>query len=120
MNIPEIIIVTRINMVKKKKIRASKCEHIKVFISHSLVLCRKRLPECELKWDIKSGKLSHCSLFNNKSVFHNCSFLLKAVFCHKVAEDKYLFLEVRCLIDLMLQKYHKDTPTESGKLHPQR
>ena len=61
------------------EIRASKCEHITVFISHSLVFCRERLLDCEVKWDFKSGKLSHCSLFINRSVFHNCSFLLKAV-----------------------------------------
>ena len=63
----------------KCEIRASKCEHITVFISHPLVLCRERLPACEFKLDFKSGKLSRCSLFINRSVFHNCSFLLKAV-----------------------------------------
>ena len=30
------------------------------------------------KWDFKSGKLSHFSLFINRIVVHNCSFLLKA------------------------------------------
>ena len=54
------------------EIRASKCEHITVF-------CWDRLPDCEFKWDFKSGKLSHFSLFFDRSVFHNCSFLLKAV-----------------------------------------
>ena len=34
---------------------------------------------CEFKWDFKSGKLSHCLLFINRSVFCNCSFPLKAV-----------------------------------------
>ena len=63
----------------KCEIRPSKCEHITVFISHSSVFSRERLPDCEFKWDFKSGKLSHCSLFINKSLFHNCSFLLKAV-----------------------------------------
>ena len=26
---------------------------------------------------------------------------------------------MRCLIDLILQKYHRDVPTKSGKLHSQ-
>ena len=39
----------------------------------------ERLPDCEFKWDFKSGKLSHCLLFISRSICHNCSFLLKAV-----------------------------------------
>ena len=63
----------------KCEIRASKCEHITVFTSQSSVFCRERLPDCEFKWDFKSGKLSHCSLFISRSICHNCSFLLKTV-----------------------------------------
>ena len=60
----------------KCEIRASKCEHITVFISHLSVFCRERLPDCEFKWDFKSGKLSYCSLFISRSVCHNCIFFL--------------------------------------------
>ena len=61
--------------ISRNVFRASKCKHITVFTSHSLVFCREWLPDCEYKWDFRSGKLSHCSLFINRSVFHNCSFL---------------------------------------------
>ena len=50
---------------------ASKCEHITVFISHSSVFCRERLPDCEF--------FKYKKIFINRSVFHNCSFILKAV-----------------------------------------
>ena len=47
-------------------------------------------------------------------------FFERLKFCHGVVRSEYLFLEVRCLIDLILQKYHGDTLTKSGKLHPQK
>ena len=37
----------------KCEIRASKCEQITIFISHSSIFFRERLPDCELKWDFK-------------------------------------------------------------------
>ena len=104
----------------KCEIRASKCEHITIFISHSSVFCRERLPDCEFRWDFKSGKLSHCSLFISRSVNHNCSFLLKAVILSRSCRRWVSFPWREMFNWFILKKYRRDTPTESGKLHPQR
>ena len=81
----------------KCEIRASKCKHITVFILHSSVFCRERLPDCEFNGDLKCGKLSHCSLFINRSVFHNCSFLSRAVILSWSC-IRYLFLGMKGFI----------------------
>ena len=104
----------------KCEIRASKCKHITVFTSHSSVFCRKKLPDCEFRWDFKRGKLSHSSLFISRSVCHNSSFLLKAVILSWSCRMRVSFPWRKMFNWFILKKYRRDTPTESGKLHPQR
>ena len=53
----------------KCEIKAFKCKHITV-----IGILQERLPDCEFKWDFKSGKLSHYSLFISRSFFTTVVF----------------------------------------------
>ena len=105
----------------KCEIRESKCEHITVFISHSSVFCRKRLPDCEFKWDFKRENYHiACHLSAGQFSTTVVSFSVVKTVILSWSCRRWVFLGVRCLIDLILKKYHRDTPTASEKLYPQR